>query len=49
MRATETSAEGKSIYLHDPKGKVAESYKEFTKEVMKIEKLRQKHKSDLGR
>ena len=49
VRATETSAEGKSIYLHDPKGKVAESYKEFTKEVMKIEKLRQKHKSDLGR
>ena len=49
VRAAETSAEGKSIYLHDPKGKVAESYKELTKEVLKIEKLRQKHKSDLGR
>ena len=45
VRAAETPAEGKSIYLHDPKGKVAESYKEFTKEVMKIEKQRQKAKS----
>jgi len=49
VRAAETSAEGKSIYAHDPKGKVAESYKELTKEVLKIEKLRQKHKSDIGR
>ena len=49
VRAAETSAEGKSIYAHDPKGKVAESYRELTKEVLKIEKLRQKHKSDIGR
>ena len=37
------------ILAHDPKGKVAESYRELTKEVLKIEKLRQKHKSDNGR
>ena len=49
VRAAETSAEGKSIFAHDPKGKVAEGYKELTKEVLKIEKLRQKNKSDIGR
>ena len=49
VRAAETSAEGKSIYAHDPKGKVAEAYKELTKEVCSIEKLREKHKTDLGR
>ena len=49
VRAAETSAEGKSIYAHDPNGKVAAAYRELTKEVMKVEKLRQKHKSDLAR
>lgn len=49
VRAAETSAEGKSIYAHDPKGKVAESYKNLTQEVMKIEKQRQKAKSDISR
>ena len=49
VRAAETSAEGKSIFAHDPKGKVAEGYKELTKEVLKIEKLRQKNKSDISR
>ncbi len=34
VRAAETSAEGKSIYLHDPSGKVAEAYAAFTKEVL---------------
>ena len=34
VRAAETSAEGKSIYLHDPSGKVAAAYAAFTKEVM---------------
>ena len=34
VRAAETSAEGKSIYLHDPSGKVAEAYAALTKEVM---------------
>jgi chromosome partitioning protein len=49
VRAAEISAEGKSIFAHDPKGKVAEGYKNLTKEVLKIEKLRQKHKADIGR
>ena len=33
VRTKETSAEGKSIYAHDPGGKVAEAYKNLTKEV----------------
>ncbi len=49
VRAAEISAEGKSIYAHDPNGKVAAAYRELTREVMKVEKLRQKHKSDLAR
>jgi len=46
VRAAEISAEGVSIYTHDPKGKVAEAYRELTKEVMQFEKQRQKHKSE---
>lgn len=34
VRAAETSAEGKSIYLHDPSGRVAKAYNELTKEVL---------------
>lgn len=49
ISAAEATAEGKSIFSHDPKGKTAEGYRNFTKEVLKIEKLRQKHKSDIGR
>lgn len=49
IRAAEISAEGKSIYAHDPNGKVAEAYCSLTGEVLKIEKLREKHKSDLSR
>ena len=49
VRAAEISAEGKSIFTHDPKGKVAEGYRNLTKEVLKIEKLRQKHKADISR
>ena len=49
VRAAEISAEGKSIFAYDPKGKVADGYRDLTKEVLKIEKLRQKHKSDIGR
>jgi chromosome partitioning protein len=46
VRAAEISAEGVSIFAHDPKGKVAEAYRELTREVMKIEKQRQKAKSE---
>lgn len=34
VRAAETTAEGKSIYLHDPKGIVAEGYRHLTGEVL---------------
>lgn len=49
VRAKETSAEGKSIYAHDPGGKVAEAYQNLTKEVLKIEKQREKCKAGIGR
>jgi chromosome partitioning protein len=34
VRAAEMSAEGVSIFRHDPKGKVAKAYLELTKEVL---------------
>ena len=34
VRAAEISAEGVSIYKHDPKGKVASAYDSLTKEVI---------------
>jgi chromosome partitioning protein len=34
VRAAETSAEGRSIYSHDPNGKVAKAYMAFTEEVL---------------
>ena len=49
VRAAEISAEGKSIFTHDPHGKVAGAYRALTKEVMHIEKQREKHQADLGR
>ena len=42
VRAKEISAEGKSIFAHDPGGKVAEAYKNLTREVLKLEKQREK-------
>lgn len=49
VHAKETSAEGKSIFAHDPSGKVAEGYENLTKEVLKIEKQREKCKAGFGR
>ncbi len=46
VRAAEISAEGKSIFQHDPGGKVAEAYHALTKEVMQLEAERSKHKPD---
>ena len=43
VRAAETSAEGKSIFAHDPGGKVAAAYKELTKEVIRDAEKRRKH------
>lgn len=34
IRAAETSAEGRSIFLHDPTGKVSAAYTALTKEVL---------------
>ena len=34
VRAAEISAGGRSIFAHDPKGKVAEAYKSLAKEVL---------------
>ena len=34
IRAAETSAEGRSIYLHDPAGKVSAAYTSLTREVL---------------
>ena len=49
VRAKEISAEGKSIFAHDPSGKVAEGYKNLTKEVLKLEKQREKNRAGLSR
>ena len=38
VRAAETAAEGKSIYAHDAKGKVASAYESLTKEVLSHER-----------
>ena len=43
VRAAEISAEGKSSFAHDPKGKVAEAYRALTKEVLRNAEKRRKH------
>lgn len=43
VRAAETTAEGISIFAHDPNGKVAEGYRALTKEVMNDAQKRRKH------
>ena len=51
VRAAETSAEGKSIFLHDPKGKAAEAYEKLSREVMErgTEKNRRKYQAEESR
>ena len=49
VRAKETTAEGRSIFAHDPNGKVAAAYQSLTKEVLKLEKQREKHKAGFSR
>ena len=49
VRAEEISAEGNSIFKHDPKGKVAEAYKVLTKEVMNNAEKRRKHQLEAVR
>ena len=43
VRLAEISAEGKSIFAHDPKGKAAAAYTALTGEVMKNAQIRRKH------
>ena len=43
VRAEEISAEGTSIFKHDPKGKVADAYRILTKEVLNNAEKRRKH------
>ena len=43
VRAAEISAEGKSIFAHDPGGKVAQAYKALTREVIRDVEKRRKH------
>ena len=47
VRAAEISSEGVSIYKHDPAGKVADAYRELTKEVLADEKRRKHQLSQL--
>ncbi|MCC8044370.1 MAG: ParA family protein, partial [Clostridiales bacterium] len=49
VKAKEATAAGMSIYAYDPKGKVAGAYMELTKEVLSIEKQREKHKTCVRR
>lgn len=51
IRAAETSAKGKSIYLHDPNGLAARAYEAFTKEVQNIGERRRakQHQAGLSR
>ena len=42
VRAAEISAEGRGIFEHDPKGKVAEAYRVLTKEVLSDAEKRRK-------
>ena len=43
VRAKEASAEGKSIYRHDPHGKVADAYRALTAEVLKMDRQKTRH------
>lgn len=46
VRAEEISAEGKSIFEYDPKGKVAEAYRKLTKEVLDSGEKKRKYQLD---
>ena len=49
VRASETSAAGKSIFQHDPKGKVAEAYQSLAREVLVDAEKRLKRSSERAR
>ncbi|KXB57014.1 hypothetical protein HMPREF1871_00923 [Gemelliphila asaccharolytica] len=43
------AAEGKSIFAHDPGGKVAEGYANLIKEVLKLEQQCEKSRTGISR
>ena len=49
VRAAEISAVSKSIFQHDPKGKVAEAYQSLTKEVLANAERQLKRVAERGR
>jgi len=49
VRAAEISAVGKSIFQHDPKGKVAEAYQSLAREVLADAERRLKRSSERAR
>ena len=49
VRAAEISAEGKSIFKHDPHGKVAEAYRNLTNEVLEHAEQRRKRQLETVR
>jgi len=49
IRAAEISSEGKSIFQHDSRGKVAEAYKSLTQEVIKADERRIKKSLEMCR
>ena len=49
VRAAETSAAGKSIFQHDPKGKVAEAYQSLAREVLVDAEKRLKRSTERSR
>ena len=49
VRVAEISSVGKSIFQHDPKGKVAEAYRSLTKEVMANAERQLKRVAERGR
>ena len=49
VRAAETSAAGKSIFQHDPKGKVAEAYQSLAREVLVDAEKRLKRSTERAR
>lgn len=49
VRLAEISTADKSIFLHDPRGKAADAYRNLLKEVMSIGEKERSRTSDLGR
>ena len=49
IRLAEISAAGKSIFLHEPRGRAAEAYRNLTKEVLEIGDKQRSKSANLSR